>query len=34
MTAKAFDEKDGAWDFVINLAGETRYSETAEVIDF
>lgn len=31
MTAKAFDEKDGAWDFVINLAGETRYSETAEV---
>jgi len=28
MVEKAYDDKDGAFDFVINLAGETRYSET------
>jgi len=28
MVEKAFD---GDWDFVVNLAGETRYSETPEV---
>jgi len=31
MVAKVFDSSEGAWDYVINLAGETKYSQTDEV---
>ncbi len=31
MVAKVFDTADGKWDFVFNLAGETKYSQTEEV---
>jgi len=31
MVAKVFDSSEGAWDFVFNLAGETKYSQTDEV---
>jgi len=29
--AKVYDQADGKWDFVVNLAGETKYSQTEEV---
>ncbi|KAJ3431169.1 nad-dependent epimerase/dehydratase [Anaeramoeba flamelloides] len=28
---KSYDDPDGGWDCVINLAGETKYGQTAEV---
>ncbi len=31
MVDSAFDV-GGPWDFVVNLAGETKYSQTEEVI--
>jgi len=31
MVNKVFDETEGKWDFVFNLAGETKYSQTKEV---
>jgi len=31
MVTKVFDETDGKWDFVFNLAGETKLSQTDEV---
>jgi len=31
MVAKVFDVSEGGWDFVFNLAGETKYSQTDEV---
>jgi len=31
MVTKVFDSADGKWDFVFNLAGETKYSQTEEV---
>jgi nucleoside-diphosphate-sugar epimerase len=31
MVSKVFDTADGKWDFVFNLAGETKYSQTEEV---
>lgn len=34
MVAKAFDDGGIKWDFVINLAGETKYSQTEEVRKF
>ncbi len=33
MVDSAFDV-GGPWDFVVNLAGETKYSQTEEVIVF
>jgi len=31
MVAKVFDTADGKWDYVFQLAGETKYSQTDEV---
>jgi len=31
MVNKVFDTTDGKWDYVINCAGETKYSQTDEV---
>jgi nucleoside-diphosphate-sugar epimerase len=31
MVDKVFDDGDVKWDFVVNLAGETKYSQTEEV---
>jgi nucleoside-diphosphate-sugar epimerase len=31
MVNKVYDEGSIKWDFVVNLAGETKYSETEEV---
>lgn len=34
MIAQAFEDPDGKYDYVFNLAAETKYSQTEEVFSF
>lgn len=34
MVTKAFEDGGLTWDIVVNLASETKYSQTDEVIAF